>query len=57
MLFRSEKFATQNLYITVPQAISYFADADESEDPISLKNQTWASIKAEIQKKIADFLR
>ena len=55
--FHKEKFTTQNLYITVPQAISYFADADESEDPISLKNQTWESIKADIQKKIADFLK
>ena len=55
--FHKEKFATQNLYITVPQAISYFADADESEDPISLKNQTWESVKTEIQNKIADFLR
>ena len=26
-----EKYVTQNLYITVPQAITYFADADESE--------------------------
>ena len=55
--FHKEKFATQNLYITVPQAISYFADADDSEDPISLKNQTWESVKGEIQKKIADFLK
>ena len=55
--FHKQKFATQNLFITVPQAISYFADADESEDPISLKNQTWESVKTEIQNKIADFLR
>ena len=55
--FHKEKFATQNLYITVPQAISYFADADESEEPISLKSQTWESVKAEIQKKISDFLK
>ena len=55
--FHKQKFATQNLFITVPQAISYFADADDSEDPISLKNQTWESIKGEIQKKIADFLK
>ena len=55
--FHKEKFATQNLFITVPQAISYFADADDSEDPVCLKNQTWGSVKAEIQKKIADFLK
>ena len=39
--FHKEKYSTQNLLITVPQALTYFADADESEDPISLKNQTW----------------
>ena len=52
-----EKFSTQNLFITVPQAISYFTDADESEDPISLKGQTWEKIKTEIQKKISNYLR
>ena len=31
--FHREKFATQNLLITVPHAITYFADAEESEDP------------------------
>ena len=52
-----EKFSTQNLFITVPQAISYFADAEDSEDPVSLKGQTWASVKTFIQKKISDYLR
>ena len=55
--FHKEKFSTQNLFITVPQAISYFTDADESEDPVSLKGQTWESVKKEIQKKISDYLR
>ena len=52
-----EKFSTQNLFITVPQAISYFADAEDSEDPVSLKGQTCASVKAFIQKKISDYLK
>jgi predicted nucleotidyltransferase component of viral defense system len=55
--FHKEKYTTQNLIITVPQAITYFADADESEDPISLKNQTWDSVKAFIQKKVSAFLK
>ena len=55
--FHKEKFSTQNLFITVPQAISYFADAEDSEDPISLKKQTWESVKAFIQKKISDYLK
>ena len=31
--FHKEKYATQNLLISVPQALTYFADAEESEDP------------------------
>lgn len=51
-----EKYSTQNLYITVPQAITYFDDADESEDPISLKGQTWEGVKAFIQQKVREYL-
>lgn len=54
--FHKEKYNTQNLLISVPQAISYFADAEESEDPISLKGQSWDNIKAKIQQKISDYL-
>lgn len=52
-----EKFATQNLLITVPQALTYFADADESEDPISLKNQSWRSVKEFIQGEVRAYLK
>ncbi len=52
-----EKYSDQNLMITVPQAITYFADADEDEDPVSLNDQTWASIKKTIQSKVNDFLK
>ena len=55
--FHKEKFSTQNLFITVPQAITFFADAEESEEPVSLKGQTWESIKAAIKKKISDYLK
>lgn len=55
--FHKEKYSTQNLLITVPQAITYFFDADESEDPISLKGQTWEKVQQEIQKKVRNFLK
>ena len=55
--FHKEKYVTQNLFITVPQAISYFADADESEDPISLQNQSWESIQKVIGLKVSEYLR
>lgn len=54
--FHKEKYATQNLFITVPQAITYFADAEESEDPISLKKQTWDSVQESIKSKVREYL-
>ena len=57
ILFHKEKYSTQNLLITVPQAIIYFADAEESEDPISLKNQTWDGVKKFINAKVSDYLK
>jgi Nucleotidyl transferase AbiEii toxin, Type IV TA system len=55
--FHKEKYNTQNLLITVPQAITYFLDAEESEDPISLKKQTWDSVQRFIQKKVSEYLK
>ncbi|MDX2190000.1 MAG: nucleotidyl transferase AbiEii/AbiGii toxin family protein [Bacteroidota bacterium] len=54
--FHKQKYATQNLIITVPQAITYFADAEETPDPISLKGQTWETIKQIIGKKVSEYL-
>jgi hypothetical protein len=54
--FHKEKYTSQNLLITVPQALIYFADAEESEDPISLKNQTWNSVKEFISAKVSENL-
>lgn len=54
--FHKEKYAAQNLLITVPQAITYFADAEEDEDPISLKGQTWQSVKAYISARVRTHL-
>jgi len=55
--FHKEKFSTQNLLITVPQAITYFVDADESEEPISLKKQTWKNVQKSIQAKVREYLK
>lgn len=54
--FHKEKYTTQNLLITVPQAITYFLDAEESEDPISLKKQSWDSVQAFIKKRVSEYL-
>lgn len=54
--FHKEKYSTQNLLISVPQTMVYFDDADESEEPISLKNQTWKSVKKQITETVRAYL-
>lgn len=44
------------LLISIPQAITYFADAEESEDPVSLNGQTWEDVKKFIQNSVKDYL-
>jgi predicted nucleotidyltransferase component of viral defense system len=55
--FYCAKYPGQQLLISVPQAITYFEDAEESEEPVSLKNQTWESVKEFIQRKVSEFLK
>jgi len=52
-----EKYPGNPIAISIPYAISYFADADNSDDPISLKGQTWKSVRKSIQKKVSEFLK
>ena len=55
--FHTEKYVSQNLLITVPQALTFFADAEESENPVSLKKQTWESVKKFINAKVREYLK
>ena len=55
--FYEKKYPSQQLLISVPQALVYFDDAEESQDPISLKGQTWDSVKKLIQHKVSNFLK
>jgi len=50
--FHRKKFPNQMLLISIPQAITYFADADESEDPVNLKGQTWIKLKISSKKRL-----
>ena len=54
--FYTQKYPTQILCITVPRAITYFDEAEESDDPVSLKGQTWDEVKEYIKKKVRDYL-
>jgi predicted nucleotidyltransferase component of viral defense system len=53
----NKKYPNQQLLISIPQALVYFPDAEESEDPISLKGQTWTTVKKYIQQKVNNYLK
>lgn len=52
-----QKFPSQMLAISIPHAITYFTDAEESETPVSFKNQTWEEVKRGIQKAVREYLQ
>nr|MBK9651258.1 nucleotidyl transferase AbiEii/AbiGii toxin family protein [Bacteroidota bacterium] len=54
--FHKRKYPSQMILISVPQALIYFDEAEESEDPVSLKNQTWPEVKKFIRKKVNEYL-
>jgi hypothetical protein len=51
------KYPGQMLAISIPHAITYFVDAEESDAPVSFKKQTWAGVKKGIQRAVSDYLR
>ena len=53
----NKKYPNHQLLISIPQALTYFQDAEESEDPVSLKGQTWESVKKHIRQKVSDYLK
>jgi len=55
--WHKQKYPSQMLAISIPNAITYFTEAEESETPVSFKNQTWKKIKKEISKTVSDYLR
>jgi hypothetical protein len=55
--WHKQKYPNQMLAISIPHALTYFVDAEESEDPVSFKNQTWESIKYGISRAVSDYLK
>ncbi|MCY7422803.1 MAG: nucleotidyl transferase AbiEii/AbiGii toxin family protein [Chitinophagaceae bacterium] len=55
--FYTQKYPSQQLLVSVPFALTYFIDAEESEAPVSLKGQTWNGVKKFIQQKVNDYLK
>ena len=54
--FHRAKYPSQMLMISIPQAIVYFKDAEDSEEPISFKGQTWDMIKEFIKENVRRYL-
>jgi len=57
MDWHKQKYPSQMLAISIPHAITYFVDAEESETPVSFKNQTWEGVKKGISRAVSDYLR
>jgi len=55
--WHKQKYPSQMLAISIPNAITYFAEAEDSETPVSFKGQTWDQIKKGISKSVSDYLR
>jgi predicted nucleotidyltransferase component of viral defense system len=52
-----KKYPNNQMLISIPNALLFFSEADESEDPISLKGQTWESVKKIISEKVSEYLK
>ena len=39
------------------EALCYFVDAEENEDPVTLNSITWMEIKGFVQKQVREFLK
>lgn len=51
-----EKYPNQMLAISIPNALTWFNDAEESEDPVSLNGLSWPDVKRSISRIVNGFL-
>lgn len=55
--FYTQKYPSQQILISIPQAMTYFHDAEESVNPRSIDGSTWKLVKSSIQKTVSDYLK
>ena len=55
--WHKQKYPSQMLAISIPNAITYFVDAEESETPVSFNGQTWDDVKKGIRMAVSNYLR
>lgn len=51
-----EKYPNQMLAISIPQALAWFTDAEQSEDPVGLNGLSWEDVKRSIVRLVNSFL-
>ncbi|MCB9170309.1 MAG: nucleotidyl transferase AbiEii/AbiGii toxin family protein [Flavobacteriales bacterium] len=51
------KYPRNTIAISIPRAITYFVDAENGVDPVSLKGQTWEGVKRSIATVVDNYLR
>ncbi len=56
MDWHKQKYPNQMLAISIPNAISNFTEADDSETPACFKGQTWEKVQDDIKKVVRDYL-
>ena len=56
MQWHQQKYPSQFLAISIPSAITYFTEAEESQTPVSLNGQTWTGVKKFIQAQVREYL-
>jgi len=57
MDWHQQKYPSQMLAISIPHALTYFVEAEETEEPRSFKRQTWEGVKKGIMKVVRDYLK
>jgi len=51
-----QKYPNQMLLISIPHALTYFTDANDSDEPVSLKGQSWESVQENIRGVVREYL-
>ena len=54
--WHKEKFPNQMLAISIPNALTYFTEANNTENPVCLKGKTWEMIQTEIKNAVSIYL-
>ncbi len=54
--FFEKKYPSNQILLSVPQALVYFVDAEASPEPVSLNNESWESIKSHIRESVRNYL-